>query len=121
MKYILIFLGGGLAYNIIEYFWRGYSHWTMTIDGGLCFLGIILICQNMHINFIYKVLCSSLLITTVELVSGLIVNKLLNWQIWDYSVLPFNFMGQICLRYCLLWIAFSIPLVAIIQTFLSIK
>ena len=115
MKYIMIFLTGGAAYNIIEYLWRGYSHWTMAIDGGICLVGIYLICRFTDMNYVYKVLCCSALITTVELVSGIIINKILHWNVWDYSAMPFNFMGQICFTYTLLWTALCIPVVAVID------
>ena len=114
MKYFIIFLTGGTAYNIAEYLWCGYSHWTMAIDGGICLLGIYFIATGTDLNFIYKVICSAGLITSVELISGIIINKILHWGVWDYSGLPMNFLGQICLRYTLLWAALCIPLVALI-------
>lgn len=115
MKFIILFLTGGAAYNVIEYLWRGYSHWTMAIDGGICLVGIYLITTYTDINFIYKVLCCSALITLVELVSGLIINRMLHWDVWDYSALPMNFLGQICFSYTVLWTALCIPIVAIID------
>lgn len=115
MNYIEIFLIGGAAYNLIEYLWRGYSHWTMTIDGGICLVGIYLICTLGEMNFVYKVLSCSALITGVEFVSGLIINKALRLDIWDYSALPMNFLGQICVPYTLLWTALCVPLVAVID------
>ena len=52
-------------------------------------------------------------ITTVEFVAGCIVNLRLHWQVWDYSSLPFNLLGQICPRFILMWFALSIPGVAL--------
>lgn len=37
---VCLFLFGGISYCLIEISWRGYTHWTMGIVGGLCFLGI---------------------------------------------------------------------------------
>ncbi|MBQ7901656.1 MAG: hypothetical protein IJ365_06815 [Clostridia bacterium] len=112
MIYLTLFMIGGAAYNILEYIWRGYSHWTMAIDGGICLIGIFAICTKSDINFIYKVLASSLLITTVEFISGLIINKAFKLNVWDYSNVPYNIMGQICPRYSILWTALCIPIVA---------
>ena len=67
--YFLIFILGGLSYNILEYFWRGHSHWSMTIDGGICLVGIYLICTKTELNFIYKIIAGALFITAVEFVS----------------------------------------------------
>lgn len=115
MKYFIIFLTGGTAYNIAEYLWKGCSHWTMAIDGGLCLMGIYVITTFSDMNFVYKVMCSGGIITLVELLSGIVINKLLGWNIWDYSELPMNFLGQICLTYSVLRIGLCIPVVAIID------
>ena len=37
MEYSLVFLFGGVGYGILEILWRGYTHWTMLITGGVCF------------------------------------------------------------------------------------
>ena len=42
-KYMLLFVTGGLLYNIIEILQRGWSHWTMFILGGVCFICLGLI------------------------------------------------------------------------------
>lgn len=115
--YFLIFILGGLSYNILEYFWRGHSHWSMTIDGGICLVGIYLICTKTELNFIYKIIAGALFITAVEFVSGLIFNKLLRLNVWDYSDYPYNILGQICPRYTLLWLALCVPVVTVINTF----
>ena len=114
MAYFIVFFIGGISYNIIEYLWRGYSHWTMTIDGGLCLIGIVSICTMFNINYIYKVLSSAILITMVEFISGIVINKILKLNVWDYSDMPYNLFGQICLEYTFLWTLLCIPLVAVI-------
>lgn len=43
------------------------------------------------------------LVTAVEFVAGLVLNVWLGLGIWDYSDLPFNFMGQICLQFFFVW------------------
>jgi uncharacterized membrane protein len=47
------------------------------------------------------------IITAVEFVSGLILNLWLNLGVWDYSHMPLNLFGQICLPYAGLWFALS--------------
>ncbi len=118
--YLALFLIGGAAYNVLEYFWRGYSHWTMAIDGGICLVGIFAICTKTELNFIYKVLLSACLITTVEFVSGLVINKYFKLNVWDYSDVPYNILGQICPRYMLLWVALCVPVVAVIDIMYSL-
>ena len=36
--YIIMFFTGGFLYCAIEIFYRGYSHVSMLIAGGICFL-----------------------------------------------------------------------------------
>ena len=114
MTYLILFLIGGVSYNILEVLWRGYSHWTMTIDGGLCLVGIFAICTKTNLHYIPKVLASALLITAVEFVSGILINRIFQLNVWDYSAMPYNVLGQICLGYTLLWTMLCIPLVAVI-------
>ena len=43
MQYVLIYAAGGLLYGLIEILWRGWTHWSMVLCGGLCFLVMYLI------------------------------------------------------------------------------
>ena len=110
IKYAVLFFLGGLVYYLIEILWRGYSHWTMIILGGLCFVAVGLINNILPWNMVIELqaLIGAVLITSLEFVVGLIVNVNLGWDIWDYSNVPFNFLGQICLPFSLLWYMLSI-------------
>ena len=109
-KEIILWLIGGLLYMGIELIWRGYSHWTMFLLGGLCFvcLGrineVIPWCMPLWL----QVLIGTAIITGLEFITGCIVNLWLGWNVWDYSNVPFNVLGQICLPYILLWIPISL-------------
>lgn len=106
IKRFLLFLIGGFIYYAMEMAFRGRSHWTMIIVGGICFL----ICGelNEHLSFQMSLLFQGILcsigITVVEFVSGCILNLWMKLNIWDYSNLPLNLFGQICLPFSLLWI-----------------
>lgn len=110
IKYIILFIIGGNSYFYIELLWRGFSHITMFFLGGLCFVLIGLINEILiGMPLIMQQGISSLIITILELVFGLVFNILLGMNIWDYSNLEFNFMGQISLRYSILWFFLSLP------------
>lgn len=47
-------------------------------------------------------------VTIAEFAAGWILNIKMGLGIWDYSDMPFNIMGQVCLPYTLLWIIVSI-------------
>ena len=51
--------------------------------------------------------------TLIELCVGLICNRNEKARIWDYSRLPFNYKGQICLPFTLVWAALSGPAMGI--------
>ena len=56
-----------------------------------------------------RLLISSLIITILELGAGLILNVELGLNVWDYSSLKFNLIGQISLEYSILWFFLSFP------------
>ena len=52
-------------------------------------------------------------ITFIEFISGCIVNLWGKLEVWDYSDMPANFLGQICLYYSILWGLLTIPIAAV--------
>lgn len=107
---ILCVLGGGMYY-CIEVMYRGYSHWTMFLLGGLCFGWVDLICEKFtRLKSLWqKMLVSALGITLMEWFTGCIVNLWLKWNVWDYSALPMQIMGQVSLLFSLFWFLLSYP------------
>lgn len=105
-KYLSLFGIGGLLYILIEIFWRGRSHWTMFILGGICFvfLGSINEVLPWEMPLWQQVVIGAAGITILEFLTGCIVNLWLGWNVWDYSSLPGNLLGQICPQYFLLWL-----------------
>lgn len=108
-KNLFLFIVGGILYYLIEIIWRGRSHFSMFFVGGLCFVLIGKI--NEYISwetpvYIQSIL-GSIIITTIEFISGCILNIWLGLGVWDYSNIPFNLLGQICLPFSILWIFVS--------------
>lgn len=110
MKYAFLFITGGFAYGGIENIFRGYSHISMFIAGGICFIliGLLNEVYSWDMALLSQMVISALIITGIELVSGIIVNVWLKLNIWDYTPLPYNFMGQICLLYTNIWFLLSL-------------
>lgn len=106
-----LFVIGGRLYTWIEILWRGYTHWTMFLLGGGCFVVMGLLNEHIFpwkLSLMVQAIISAVTITVFEFVTGCIINLWLGWNVWDYSNLPFNLLGQICLYYFLLWIPLSI-------------
>lgn len=107
-KEFFIFVIFGITYFMLEIIYRGYSHWTMIILGGLVSVLIGLINEvTPKIKIPYQMLLGTIIITTLELVFGFILNIKLGLGIWDYSNLPLNLLGQICLPFSFLWFILS--------------
>ncbi len=108
MKKIWLAGFGGSCYYLMELIWNGKSHWSMFLLGGLCFrlLGRV---GRLPIPLFPKCLLGGAGITAAEFGAGLLLNVCLHWNIWDYSDLPFNLFGQICLPFTALWTLLSLP------------
>ena len=110
LKEMFLAVTGGLLYIILELVWRGHSHWTMFVLGGLCFALIGLINELIPwcMPLWKQALIGAVIIAGLELLTGCIVNLWLGWNVWDYSSLPGNVLGQICPQYFLLWLLISL-------------
>lgn len=109
LRYIFLFFTGGTAYILVELMWRGYSHISMFIVGGICFAGLAAINRRKNIRLLEKCLFGSILITTAELISGIFINIILKLDVWDYSELSFNILGQISLIFTVAWFFLCLP------------
>ncbi len=109
LKAIILMAVGGMLYALFEIGFRGYTHWTMIIVGGLCFylIGLINEIIPWRMKIWKQCLIGSLVVTAVEFVSGCIINLWLGWGVWDYSDMPFNILGQVCLPFSALWVLLS--------------
>ena len=110
VKHIALFAIGAVLYAVIEIIWRGYTHWTMAVLGGLLFvlIGGINNWIPWDMPLCLQAIIGSLLVTGAELIAGIILNLWLNLGIWDYSEMPFNVLGQICPQFTAAWAALSI-------------
>ena len=99
---------GGLAYMGIEILWRGHTHWSMGVLGGICFVLIGLLDEIQdHPPLLLQMVQGAALVTALELITGLIVNRWLGWGVWDYSDMPLNLWGQVCLPFAVAWFFLS--------------
>jgi uncharacterized membrane protein len=108
----IVFSIGALAYTVIELLWRQHTHWSMSLTGGTCFSVLYNLYNKFQtVSLPGKCLMGSTVITSIEFVVGVIVNIWQKWDVWDYSQLRFNILGQICPLYSSFWLLLSIPIV----------
>jgi len=113
LEFLTVYILGGLGYGGIELLWRGRTHWTMLLTGGLCFVCLYLIENHSRERPLRRCLMSAAVITTLEFLVGSLVNLRLGWNVWDYSGQPANLLGQICLGFSLGWLLLSAPALAL--------
>lgn len=97
-------LGGSIYYGI-EMIVRGFSHWSMFCVGGLVFLFCIF--QGIEMKWkeglCIQVLRALVVTVSLEFMTGIVFNKWMHKEIWDYSDQPFHLWGQICLPFMILF------------------
>lgn len=105
IKHLILGVVGGGVYLIIELLWRGHSHWTMFLLGGICFVCIGLLNEIIPWEMVLskQMLIGAILVTLLEFITGCIINLYLKWDVWDYSNLPLNLYGQICVPFMIAW------------------
>lgn len=115
-KAAALFLTGGTAYALLEMAWRGHTHWTMFVLGGFLFLILGELNEGLlewDTPLIWQGIIGSAIVTGAELAAGMVLNVWLGLGVWDYSGMPFNYKGQICLPFSILWIFVSIAAIVL--------
>lgn len=106
-------LVGGTLYVCLETLWRGYTHWTMALVGGTCFVLILRVSRLLpeHTGLLLRGAAGAAAVTAVEFTSGVVLNVWLKLGIWDYSELPLNILGQVCPLFSLAWALLCVPVI----------
>ena len=115
LKIIRIWFIIGAFYFVLEGIWRipqgGYANIIMLPIGGLCGVligGINQVPRFYRLKVLWQTLLGTVIVLIVEFIAGFILNIRLGLDLWDYSQLPFNVMGQVAPRYAVFWF-FLIP------------
>ena len=98
---------GGMAYSGIELLWRGRTHGSMFVLGGVCFVligGLGRVRPALPVPL--RMLAAAGVVTALELGCGLLVTRAST--VWDYRNMRMNCHGQICLPFSLLWVPVSL-------------
>ena len=102
----MTFVLGAVAYPLLEMLWRGRTHPSMSLTGGLCLWMLSRLSRTAADRPLWQQsLLGGLMITGVEYGVGKLCNR--RYQIWDYRRAPLNVQGQICLPYTAAWCALS--------------
>ena len=116
MLYVILFVVCGCFYVVLELFWRGRSHISMALAGGSCLVLLYgVLTYFPALPLLVRAAVGALIITAVEFVTGAVVNVRMGLRVWDYSSLPYNCYGQICLYYSLLWMLLCVPVAVLVD------
>lgn len=108
-RYVFVFLMGFFLYGFVEVTGRGYTHWTMCITGGIVLTVIYTLSNRPAATLARTCLLGAAVITLIEFTVGVFDNLIMGWQVWDYSEIPLNILGQVCPLFSLLWFILCIP------------
>lgn len=105
-----LFVLGGVGYAGLELLWRRKTHWSMALTGGCVLVALAELGRHLSGCAAHgRRLAGTACITTAELLVGLTVNERYGLSVWDYSHNKWNFRGQICAKYAVLWYLLSGP------------
>ena len=103
-----VFTVGAALYPSLEVLWRGYSHYSMALAGGACFLLLFYLSALFPtLSRVRRAAIGGGLILLVEFILGVIFNIFLGMCVWDYTGKPLALLGQVCPSYALLWCALA--------------
>lgn len=109
LKQILLFIVFGAIYFMIESVWKGHiTHWSMFVLAGAIgsLIGGINEIIPWEMPFVQQCTIGMILSILGEAATGIIVNIVLDLNIWHYNILPF-FWGQCSVPFAVAWFFLS--------------
>lgn len=82
---------------------RGFLNGPLCPIYGFGVLLVVFFLEPIKDNLLLLFLCSVVFSSTLELITGFVLERFFNDKWWDYSNEPLNFLGYICLRFSILW------------------
>lgn len=119
MILLIKFILGGLIYIGIEVLYDNTSDRSMGLVGGLAFVVCTSIVNAFSLPYRVNCFIIATIITILEYIGGKIFNR--GYQIWDYRNMPFNFKGQICLPFYLVWLVVIAPIIIYLDKIIVIN
>ena len=97
---------------------RGFLNEIFCPIYGFCALLIITCLSDVHLNFIWLFILTSVLTSVCEYATSFFLEKFFSLKWWDYTEDPFNLHGRICFHFSLAWGLASVFLVKVLNPFI---
>ena len=82
---------------------RGFLNGPVCPIYGVGMLIVVLCLWNLRDRPLLLFVGSALLTTALEFVTGFVLERFFHDKWWDYSDMPFNIKGYVCLKFTILW------------------
>ena len=109
LKNTILFLIGFCVYITIEVLYRGFSYPLMGLCAGIAIVILDKINDliSWDVDVLWQCLFGALLITLMELIIGKMFLTGYLPVMWDYSSVPLNYQGIVCVPFSVVWMALS--------------
>ena len=109
LKNTILFLIGFCVYITIEVLYRGFSYPLMGLCAGIAIVILDKINDliSWNVDVLWQCLFGALLITLMELIIGKMFLAGYLPVMWDYSSVPLNYQGIVCVPFSVVWMALS--------------
>ena len=109
LKNTILFLIGFCVYITIEVLYRGFSYPLMGLCAGIAIVILDKVNDliSWNVDVLWQCLFGALLITLMELIIGKMFIAGYLPVMWDYSSVPLNYQGIICVPFSVVWMALS--------------
>ena len=104
--------------NKKEFVNRGFLNGPFCPIYGFGTLSIIILLKPIETNYIFLFLGSVFLTSTIEYITGYILENLFNSTWWDYSDNSYNLHGRICLSFSIIWGFIAVLILKVIHPYI---
>lgn len=98
---------------------RGFLNGPICPVYGFGVVAVIHFLTPLRYNLILLYIGSAVLVTAIEWLTGFILEKVFHNKWWDYSNMPLNLNGYVCLLFSLIWGVFCVFIVDVFHPFID--
>lgn len=106
------------ALNTGKFVNRGFCNGPICPIYGFGMLFVSLCLMPFRDNLPLLFILSLLLTSFIEFITGFVLEKFFNQKWWDYSKMPFNIKGYVCLKFSVLWGLACVFIIRLVHPFI---